>query len=79
MATNNVIITTKLPGIIDIIKEKNAYFVEKKSAKSIAAKLKYISKNKDVIASISGRNKRLFLDRFTLSHFKSIFIKILNS
>lgn len=79
MATNNVIITTKLPGIIDIIKEKNAYFVEKKSAKSIAAKLKYISKNKDVIASISGRNKRLFLDRFTLSHFKSTFIKILNS
>ena len=79
MATNNVIITTKLPGIMDIIKEKNAYFVEKKSAKSIAARLKYISKNKEVIASISGRNKRLFLDHFTLSLFKNNFIKILNS
>ena len=79
MATNNVIITTKLAGIMDIIKEKNGYFVEKKSAKSIAAKLKFISENKEVIASISGRNKRLFLDRFTLSHFKNNFIKILNS
>ncbi len=79
MATNNVIITTKLAGIMDIIQEKNGYFVEKRSAKSIADKLKFISENKEVIASISGRNKRLFLERFTLSHFKNNFIKIMNS
>jgi glycosyltransferase involved in cell wall biosynthesis len=79
MATNNLIITTKLAGIMDIIQEKNGYFVEKRSAKSIADKLKFISENKEVIASISGRNKRLFLERFTLSHFKNNFIKIMNS
>jgi len=79
MATNNVIITTKLTGILDIINEKNGYFVEERSAKSIVAKLKFISENKEVIPAISGRNKRLYRERFTLSHFKNNFIKILNS
>jgi glycosyltransferase involved in cell wall biosynthesis len=64
---------------MDIIKEKNGYFVEKKSAKSIAAKLKFISEHKEVIAQISERNKRLYRERFTLGHFKNNFIKILNS
>jgi glycosyltransferase involved in cell wall biosynthesis len=79
LATNNVIITTKLAGIMDIIKEKNGYFVEQRSAKSIASILKYLSENKKVIRPISRRNKELFYEYFTLDHFKNNFIKILNT
>ena len=79
MATSNVIITTRMVGILDIVQEKSGYFVDPKNVESIVSVLKYLNANKDSMKTIGAYNKNLFVENFTVQHFEKNLKKILNS
>lgn len=80
LATQNLIITTNHSGIPDIIEsEINGYIVQPKNSVSIKEKLSVLSKDISKLKTICEHNKQYFLDNFTLEHFESEIIKILNA
>ena len=79
MATSNVIVTTRLDGILDLVDEKSGYFVEPKNIESIVSVLKYIDNHKHNMKNIAAYNKKLFIENYTVRHFEENLIKILNS
>jgi glycosyltransferase involved in cell wall biosynthesis len=78
LATNNVIISTKHAGIIDIIKDnKNGFLVDKQNSESITKKFIILNENKSKILEISNYNKMYFAENFTIDIFSKEFIKII--
>lgn len=78
MASKNVILTTKHAGIPDVVTNGiNGYFVDKKSASSITEKLVYLSGDKNIILDIANRNKKYFLENYSITIFEEKILKIL--
>jgi glycosyltransferase involved in cell wall biosynthesis len=69
MATGNLILTTKHAGILDICKEDNAIFVDKKSIESLVDKLIFLSKNKQLIKEKGILNYDYATRKFSESNF----------
>lgn len=78
MAMGNIIITTKHAGIVDIVSDKNGFFVEKKNPDDIAKKITEISN--DILAHIQKFEKfniKYAKENFTEELFSEKIIKIL--
>ncbi|MFL5731030.1 MAG: glycosyltransferase family 4 protein, partial [Cytophagaceae bacterium] len=69
MASGNTIICTPLPGITDIINERNAIFVERENPAGIAGKLKELSKDLPRLRETGQYNATFAMERFRLDVF----------
>ena len=77
MATGNLIITTNQGGIPDIVNDKNAIFVSKKSPSDIAEKLTFISKNLNLLHNYAENNINDTKHRFTEEIFGNNLLNII--
>lgn len=76
-------ITTNEGGTVSIIEEgKTGYIVEKNSPESIARKIDYLMKNRDISRKMGEAGRDRFLNNYTIDKFennmKNILIKIIN-
>ena len=80
LATNNIIITTNHAGIPDIIENGlNGFLVKPKNSNSIFENLKYLNDNLDEIETFANRNKKYFINNFTIDKFGRELKNIINA
>jgi glycosyltransferase involved in cell wall biosynthesis len=69
MAAGNAIVCTPLPGITDILNERNAIFVNKQDPKQISEKLADLAANSSNLKDYSEYNSRYAFEKFRLDIF----------
>ncbi|NMH89326.1 glycosyltransferase family 4 protein [Flavivirga algicola] len=80
MANGNIIVTTKLPGILDIIDEyKNGFYIEKRRPDLLAKKLVLIHKKLDEYKIIGFNNYKKATSFYKLDTFLERLEKVLSS
>lgn len=80
MATGNLIVSSRLEGIMDLMRHKEqGFFLKDNSTENLVETLIFIDKNMDLTQKIALNNKDYFLKDFTLSRFREQLLKILNN
>lgn len=81
MATENVIITTKIDGIKEIVKQnENGFFIDHVNiTTNLTEVLIGLSENKELIKEISLNNKARFMNNFTVDLFKQRVLQTLKN
>ncbi|HXA01674.1 MAG TPA: glycosyltransferase family 4 protein [Cytophagaceae bacterium] len=77
MASGNAVICTGLPGITDIINERNAIFVERQNPTQIAEKLEYLAINLPQLKEYGEYNAAFAKEKFRLDIFGEKIYQIL--
>jgi len=79
MATGNLIIATRLPGLKDILTNgENSFLVKKKNAPEIAEILENINRNPEVYTDFYKKNYNQILENFTEKKFSERLFKIIS-
>lgn len=79
MATGNLIITTQLPGLKDILtNSENSFLVKKKNSQEIVEVLENINRNPEVYTDFYKKNYSQILENFTEKKFAERLFKIIN-
>ncbi len=79
MANGNLIITTHLPGLQDIlINNENSFLIKKKNMQEIVDVLENIYKNPEIYTSFCVKNYNRILESFTEKIFSERLFKIIN-
>lgn len=80
MATGNLIVSSRLEGIMDLMRHKEqGFFLKDNSTENLVETLIFIDKNMDLTQKMALNNKDYFLKNFTLSRFREQLLKILNN